>query len=175
MTLRVRQLGEAYLSGYRDIRLEALKMHPEAFGDAYEAAAQREDSHFLDSLRRMAIFGAFAADGHQLGLAAFRRNEGAKSMHRGNLFQMYVRPEARGTGCALELIEAVAAHAARIVKQLHLSVVTTNEAAIRLYQRAGFHIYGTEPRSLFVNGRYIDEHLMVRFFDKAPGKKNENV
>ena len=30
--------------------------------------------------------------------------------------------------------------------------------------------YGTDPRCLYVNGRYIDEHMMVRFLDKAPGK-----
>ena len=45
-----------------------------------------------------------------------------------------------------------------------------NEPAIRLYQKLGFETYGTEPRYLFGNGRYIDEHLMVRFLDKAPGE-----
>ena len=52
-------------------------------------------------------------------------------------------------------------------------VAVGNTPAIRLYQKAGFEIYGTEPRALFVNGRYIDEHMMVRFLDKAPGKQTD--
>lgn len=174
MSFVIRRLVEADLSGYREIRLESLKAHPEAFGDTYEAAVQRDASHFLEGLRRMTIFGA-SQNERLVGLAAYSRNEGQKTMHRGNLFQMYVRPEARGTGCALELVESVAAYAASEVKQLHLCVTASNDAAIRLYERAGFHIYGTEPRSLYVDGRYIDEHLMVRFLDKAPGKKNEHA
>ena len=50
-------------------------------------------------------------------------------------------------------------------QQVHLSVVTENESARRLYEALGFTIYGTEPRSLFVDGRYLDEHMMVLRFD----------
>lgn len=174
MTVAVRRLGLDDLPGYREIRLEALKNHADAFGASYDATVQRGDDYFAEGLSNMAVFGAFAGD-RQVGLAAFMRNSGAKLMHRGDLFQMYVRPEARGSGCGLQLVEAVVEHATPIVVQLHLGVAAGNAAAIRLYERAGFHIYGTEPRSLYVDGRYIDEHLMVRFLDKAPGKKNDNA
>jgi ribosomal protein S18 acetylase RimI-like enzyme len=176
LTFAVRQLGAGDLASYREIRLEALREHPDAFGASYEAVAGREDSYFADAVERLAIFGAFAMEsGRQIGLAAFARHEGAKLMHRGDLIQMYVRSEARGSGCSLALVEAVLEHARPLVAQVHLGVATNNGPAIRLYERAGFHIYGTEPRSLYVNGRYIDEHLMVRFLDKAPGKKNDNA
>jgi RimJ/RimL family protein N-acetyltransferase len=71
------------------------------------------------------------------------------------------------------LLEAVLDHAGTTVKQLHLGVASHNEPALRLYQKAGFVIYGTDPRFQFVNGRYVDEHLMVRFFDEAPGKTED--
>jgi ribosomal protein S18 acetylase RimI-like enzyme len=174
VTIAVRRLGEADLAGYRDIRLEALRDNPEAFGDAFEVARDRSDSFYMEGLRDMAVFGAFAAT-RQVGLAAFMRDRGLKQGHRGYLIQMYVRPEARGTGCARDLVEAVAAHASPLVLQLHLGVATNNQPAIRLYQKAGFRTYGTEPRSLFVNGRYIDEHLMVRLLDEAPGKKTTDA
>jgi ribosomal protein S18 acetylase RimI-like enzyme len=176
LTFVVRQLDAGDLASYRDIRLEALREHPEAFGASYEAVAARDEDYFAKAIGRFAIFGAFAAQGgRQTGLAAFARHEGAKLMHRGDLIQMYVRPEGRGSGCGLALIEAIVAHAKPLVAQLHLGVATNNEPAIQLYKRAGFHIYGTEPRSLYVDGRYVDEHLMVRFLDKAPGKKNDNA
>ena len=82
-----------------------------------------------------------------------------------------MQPALRGTGCALELIETAVDQARDEVLQLHLGVGAHNKPAIRLYEKAGFSIYGTEPRSLNVNGRYVDEHLMVRFLDKAPGDK----
>jgi RimJ/RimL family protein N-acetyltransferase len=50
------------------------------------------------------------------------------------------------------------------VQQVHLSVTTGNAPAVALYEHLGFTHYGTEPRSLLVNGRYLDEHLMVLRF-----------
>jgi len=35
-----------------------------------------------------------------------------------------------------------------------------------LYESFGFKTYGTEPRTLFVNGQYINEHLMVLIVDQ---------
>lgn len=45
--------------------------------------------------------------------------------------------------------------------QLHLMVVTTNQMALKLYQKNGFRIYGTEPRSLKIGDIFYDEHMMV--------------
>ena len=149
---------------YRDIRLEALKAHPEAYGASYEGVADRPESYFADSIGKLDIFGAFIGE-RQVGLAAFVRNEGRKQEHIGHLIQMYVRPEARGSGFGLRLVEHVIAHATPLVEQLLLGVATENAPAIRLYEKAGFEVYGTEPRALRVGGRYIDEYLMVRFLE----------
>ena len=66
----------------------------------------------------------------------------------------------------LALMEAAVEHARTEVIQVHLMVGAHNAPAIRLYQKAGFTTYGTDPRCLYVNGRYIDEHMMVRFLDR---------
>ena len=50
------------------------------------------------------------------------------------------------------------------VLQVHLAVTASNGAAVALYEHLGFIRYGTEPRALKVNGRYLDEHLMVLQF-----------
>ena len=101
---------------------------------------------------------------------AYGRDEGERETHRGWLFQVYTKPSLRGSGASLAMIEAAVAHARTEVIQLHLMVGAHNTPAIRLYQKAGFAIYGTDPRCLYVNGRYIDEHMMVRMLDAAPGK-----
>ena len=75
------------------------------------------------------------------------------------------RPVGRGKGLGRAIIAYLLEAAATQVKQVHLSVVTTNAAAVRLYEQLGFRTYGTEPRSLRVGERYYDEHLMVMRFD----------
>ncbi len=56
---------------------------------------------------------------------------------------MYVAPEARGLGCAVQLLEAVAAAAReRGAHSLTLRVTAANEAAHRSYTRYGFRPTG---------------------------------
>lgn len=169
MTTRIRPLGPLDAAAYRDIRLEALTLHPEAFASAPEPFAALSLEDIRARLTQMDFFGAFAADGRLVGIMAFDQGKGERQSHRGYLYQVYVRAEARGTGLARALLDAVLDHAGRLVSQIHLGVAAHNQPAIRLYEKAGFRIYGTDPNYLYVNGRFIDEHLMVRFFDKAPG------
>jgi ribosomal protein S18 acetylase RimI-like enzyme len=152
---------------YRAIRLEALTNHPEAFVSAPENFAKRSDEELRRTLSELTIFGAETASGDLAGIVAFLRNEGLKERHRGWMIQVYVRAEHRGNGVGRMLVEHLIEHARHHVLQVHLGVWSENLPAIRLYERLGFEIYGTEPRYLFVNGRFIDEHLMVRFLDEA--------
>ena len=174
MTHTIRRLGLGDVAAYRAIRHEALANHPEAFVSTAEAFAMKSDAEIRQTLEALTVFGAILPDGSLGGINAFMRHEGAKERHRGWMIQVYVRPEHRGSGMAAALVEHLVEHARRHVLQIHLGVWSENLPAIKLYQRLGFELYATEPRYLFVNGRFIDEHLMVRFLDKAPGK-NENV
>ncbi|MBP6951184.1 MAG: GNAT family N-acetyltransferase [Alphaproteobacteria bacterium] len=64
-----------------------------------------------------------------------------------------------------QLVKAVIKHACQSVLQLHCTVITHNISALKLYQRHGFQVYGTEPRSLKVDEKFYDEHLMVLQFE----------
>jgi GNAT superfamily N-acetyltransferase len=75
--------------------------------------------------------------------------------------EMYVRPEARGTGLAAALVQQVIAHARTVVEQVCLTVIASNVAARRLYHTAGFEEYGLERRGLKVGNGYYDQVLMV--------------
>jgi RimJ/RimL family protein N-acetyltransferase len=163
VTATIRQLVALDAEAFRALRLQALADSPEAFGGDHAEESLRPLETFTAQLTSSAVFGAFA-EGSLCGLAGLFWDEAAKRRHIGNLYTVYLAPQARGTGCALPLIEAVLDHARILGKtQVYLGVGTQNTAAIRLYEKAGFQIYGTEPRALLVNGRFIDEHLMVRF------------
>jgi len=148
---------------WKTIRLEMLKNSPEAFGSSYDEVAGQKDDDFKSTLDKSAIFGAFISS-ELIGCAGFFILEQIKMRHRGVLFSMYVRPENRGLGIANRLVETVIDHAKSRVMQLHITCVTTNPTALQLYEKHGFRIYGTEPRSLKIGDEYYDEHMMVLTF-----------
>jgi len=47
------------------------------------------------------------------------------------------------------------------LEQLHLMVVTTNDAARSLYRSMGFEVYGTVLQAFKEDEQYWDEELMV--------------
>lgn len=163
--LSIRRLGPADAAAYREIRLEGLERHPEAFGSTHEIEAGLSLEDFA---RRVAEVATFAAerDGRLLGLAGLARESSPKRRHRGTLVRMYVRPEARGSGAADALVEAVLDHArAEGLDSVILAVTVGNQAAGRLYDRHGFTVYGIEPGALKFGDQSYDDELRIRFLD----------
>jgi RimJ/RimL family protein N-acetyltransferase len=163
-TPTIKLLTPADAALYRTIRLEALAAHPEAFTSTFEREREKPIAWFAERLATSEVFGAFIAD-ELVGTAGFRREDGAKTAYKAVLWGMYVRPGARRSGTGRLLVDAVAAHAAQRVEQLHLVVVSENHAALRLYTAAGFVEYGSGVKALKHDGRYYDETLMALFFD----------
>lgn len=168
----IRLLTPADAALYRPVRLEALTTNPEAFGSSFEHEQDKPLAWFEERLAISDVFGAFIAD-ELVGTAGFRREDGAKTAHKGVLWGMYVRPQARKSGTGRLLVDAVAAHAAQRVEQLHLVVVSENEAALRLYTAAGFAEYGRGLKALKVGDRYYDEILMALFFNGSDATRPE--
>lgn len=159
--VQIRRLSPADAILYRELRLEALRLAPDAFSSTFTIENAEPLTWFADRLARSAVFGAF--DGEKLrGIAAFLARQGQKERHKGVLVGMYVRPDARNTGIGRRLAEAVIEHARRKVEILQLSVVAGNEPARRLYTNLGFVKYGVEKNALKESGRYWDEVLMAK-------------
>jgi ribosomal protein S18 acetylase RimI-like enzyme len=163
----VRPLGVADAESYRRVRLESLRLHPEAFGADYDDEAKQDPAQFAERLTLSGFtrFGGFV-DRDLVGLAGLQIRSGAKERHKAYLFSMYVDAAHRRSGLAEQLVEAVisGARGAGAVL-LHLSVTVGNASAQRLYRRMGFTAYGVERRSLLVDGRYLDEELMALDLD----------
>ena len=160
MSFTVRRLTAADAAAYRGLRLEALEDAPTAFGSDALRERAFPDGVWPERLAANPTYGVFEAD-ELVGIATIARLPGEKRHHRAEIVGVYVKPKARGRGAGRLLLETAIAKAQDGIVQLHLSVTTHNEAARRLYERLGFEIYGTEPRSLYLEGRYYDEYLMV--------------
>jgi len=166
--LQIRRLGPSDAALYREIRLEALKRNPEAFGSTFENENAQPLSWFEAVVVRADIFGAFL-DGALVGIAGYAAQEGAKQAHKARLWGMYVRAAGRNLGLGERLVAAVLDHARGRVEMVQLTVVSDNAAARRLYSAMGFVEYGYERRALKQDGRYYDEVVMAKFLDEGLG------
>ncbi|MBT2290970.1 N-acetyltransferase [Paenibacillus albidus] len=149
---------------YRVIRLQSLLEHPEAFLSTY--AVEKELP--LDTTRQRLgpsgdqfTLGGFTEQGELAGVVTFRRESRDKIRHKGNVFALYVRPEARQQRLGYALMTELIARARQIegLEVLLLAVISENLAARRLYEALGFTCYGTELNALKVGTRYWSEDL----------------
>jgi ribosomal protein S18 acetylase RimI-like enzyme len=136
---------------YRALRLRALGDAPEAFCSTLAEEAARKDEDWAWRLNIGAGSGrdrplVAELGGTAAGLAWAKVDAGDPSLV--NLFQVWVAPEARGHGAAAALLDAALAWArARHARAMRLGVVCGNDAALRLYERAGFRAVGQpEPQ-----------------------------
>lgn len=150
---------------YRDLRLQALRDHPAAFTAAYEDEVTWPLAIYAERLAKGTVYASGNAE-HLDGMAGFYIREGLKTCHRGVLWGMYVRPDARGTGLAAALIAAIKAHARPLVEEIMLGVGTDNPAAIARYRAAGFVRCGSERRAIKIGDRYHDEISMAYRFPR---------
>lgn len=80
--------------------------------------------------------------------------------HIASIWGMYVRPAARGTGLSRLLMAAAVDDARTTCRSIRLSVVSSNGAAIRLYESFGFKAWAIDTEALKVGDVYHDETLM---------------
>jgi ribosomal protein S18 acetylase RimI-like enzyme len=74
-----------------------------------------------------------------------------------------VAPANRRRGVASALLAAAEQHArARGARKLSLRVLSSNETAVRLYERHGFQREGTLRDEFCIGGRFVDDVQMAR-------------
>lgn len=146
---------------WKELRLEAVSAHPESFGESYQDVQAQDLAWFNLSLRSGTTF-AYEKNAQLIGLVGTFSMQPGNMRHRATLFGMYVKPAYRKAGVGDALVDHVIDFVKPDHKQIHLTVTTSNHAAIALYKKHDFEIYGTEPDALCVNGGYYDVHLMLR-------------
>ena len=163
--LIIREATDDDLQQYRKLRLESLKLHPEAFGRDYETEkevplAEWKNKFIIDS--NDTIFVAQAGE-NLIGIAGIKRSPSIKTAHNAGIWGVYVAANCRGKKVGENLIKDCVQWAKqKELFSVKLSVVATNASAIHLYLKCGFQVYGVEPRVIRLNQNFYDELLMIK-------------
>jgi ribosomal protein S18 acetylase RimI-like enzyme len=166
--IRPIRADEADVLAYRDLRLQALRDHPEAFGSAYEENVEQPLAWFRERVHQNTkspdqliliaeVLGQFK------GMVGLMRQTGRKVRHKAIIWGLYVDPQLRGKKLGRDLMKAAIEHANTLdgLEQIQLNVVTENQQAYQLYTRLRFEPYGLEKQALKVGERYYNEAYLV--------------
>lgn len=166
MPFAIQKLSAFDAQEYRDLRLEGLAAHPEAFGASWEDESLLSVEDFAHRLEQQHVFAARQTDTKiMLGAVGIRLSAASKTKHKGMIWGMYVRPEARGSGVGVALMQHVLDYARPMLEQVNLVVDASNVTAYRLYEKMGFAQYGYEKRALRIGNSYYDDVLMALVLD----------
>ncbi|OCT11599.1 acetyltransferase [Paenibacillus pectinilyticus] len=164
--MNIRILNESNAQMYQELRLNALKINPDAFGSTFEREVLFTIETVIERIQPTKdkfVLGAFDDGGSLVGIVTFARENGLKTTHKGNVYGMYVSPKMRGLGVGKSLLLELISKARDCdgVEQINLTVVAANDSAKRLYTSLGFEVYGVERNAMKFNGQYYDEEFMV--------------
>ena len=152
ITIRRLQLGEVDL--YKQLRLSSLQDAPYAFPSTYEAALQRSPESWREQAERSAqgsdraTFIAFSEDS-PIGMAALYRRE--DRVDAGELLQVWVSPEYRGTGVVWDLMDAIFKWASENnFHRIIAGVTKGNARALTFYTRYGFSMMEESSEGVYL-------------------------
>jgi len=158
----IRPLSSSDAAIYRAVRLQSLWEQPPAFSTSPMDEPDLATTGLRLSPRHdHCFFGWFVGD-QLVGIVRFFRHEASNERHRAQLGGLYVQPKFRHQGHGRQLLEAVLDRAGQTagIERIGLHVVTTQKAAIHLFEHLGFVRYGTETDAFSNAGVLHDEHLM---------------
>jgi RimJ/RimL family protein N-acetyltransferase len=133
----IRRLAEGDWELLREVRLASLAESPAAFGSTYARELEFDEAEWR---QRAANNGWFVAsdDNRVTGIVAGYHDDSSPADQR-HLVAMWVAPEARGSGIAAELVEAVMIWAGEDgASEVTPGVADGNERARALYLNCGF-------------------------------------
>jgi ribosomal protein S18 acetylase RimI-like enzyme len=127
-------------------------------------APDQRNATFFDDANPPESFLVAELDGRVVGY--IRLKPPSKLPENAHVIQVQglaVHPDARRRGVAASLLDAAEETLReRGARKLTLRVLSTNPAAIRLYERHGFEREGTLLEEFCINGRFVDDVMMAK-------------
>lgn len=159
--ITIRQLAPDDLEAFRQLRLEALRLHPDAYSSTYEDWVQLSDDEWREKMQ-VPLFAAFDGD-TPVGVTGLWPQNGMRTAHRALVVMVYVQSAMRGKSVAQLLFKAVEDYArGNNITQLELNVLADNQAAYKFYLREGYTEFGRRPNCLNLDGKMYEEVLMLK-------------
>ena len=159
--IEVKKLPPDRWKDYRDLRLEALKSDPLAFGSSYEEEKDLAEDEWKKRINN-ALFAL--SNDKPVGMIVYIINNKIKTKHIANIFGIYVKKEYRGKGIGKKLIESVIKNIQKNVNvsKIELAVNPEQKAAVKLYEKYGFELVGRLKKELKIDDKFYDELIMER-------------
>jgi len=166
VTGEVRRLKGSDADAFMALRLAGLAGDPLAFSSTYDEEVTAGPALAAKRLKNKNALnlGAFV-DGKLVGVVTLLIKTSFSSRHKADLVGMYVDPAHRGQGVADNLVNTLFEQAKSLphLKKVMLNVVAGNDRARAFYVRHGFQVFGVERQAAYLEGRFHDEIMMVRF------------
>jgi ribosomal protein S18 acetylase RimI-like enzyme len=150
---------------YKQLRLEALLMEPQAFASQYENTVKKPDSDWQEGLAEVQVgeknWLLFAKENDRLiGMIGAYQPETSDVVV---IVALYVTKDKRGQGVAAALMEAILAEVGSkgIFRKAELAVNTDQISAIALYTHFGFKFI-EEKTGVMGNGNSCSEYMMEK-------------
>jgi ribosomal protein S18 acetylase RimI-like enzyme len=148
---------------YKEIRLEALKMEPQAFGSSYTTMLQQPDTFWQGRLAEAALRNGnwllFARENDRIigMIGAFANLE----QNTVSVISVYVTPQARGKGVSKALMRAILEEISQLKRfqSVSLTVNKIQAPALHLYQHFGFKITREEDALMGDGNTYTEYHM----------------
>jgi ribosomal protein S18 acetylase RimI-like enzyme len=135
VSIMIRPAEPSDWEAVRNVRLRSLREEPDAYASEYQTEARFDPDLWKHRLATASSYLAFDDDHVLVGIATGLDTGDGETYVVG----MYVAPEARGSGCAHQLLDAIAELAVRRQgKRLVLEVTESNIRATRFYRSYGF-------------------------------------
>jgi RimJ/RimL family protein N-acetyltransferase len=159
--IRIGRLPADRWEDYRDLRLEALRSDPSAFGSSFEEEVTLTEDDWKGRIRN-ALFAL--SDDAPIGMVVCLFNDRPKTKHIAEIVGVYVSANHRGEGVGTRMLERalLAIRNKKGVVKVQLAVNPEQRAAVKLYERAGFVVWGRTKKELKVGRRFCDMLFMEK-------------
>lgn len=166
--IRLLEASEVELKDYKNLRLEALREEPQAYGSSYKDQKNSPDEEWqrwLENYRNgERNWMIFASDGQKLiGMMGAYQADSDVENNEANIIAVYVTKQARGKGVSKLLLKGLLTKLTKdtIIKKVKLAVNIDQVAAVKLYESFGFKVNGKDNMVLG-DGIAHEEYLMQK-------------